>query len=178
MWTTHRDAENFIKAPNDKIKVVFYVTKICPECDDFIPDVLEPLLAKYGDHFDYVKVDSDDPDIVFPAQAYPTGYFYIPDTSERMPLIRYGGAVPDHVEDDLQAMIEVKDLGKTVEQAFFVDRRPGMFPYGQGKPNPRNAMPAEASIQTYEKMKHQPQRRVVDEEEDTTHVKSDWTKKL
>lgn len=148
-WITQTEAENFANKVHSKIKVIYYVTKICPECDDFIPDIIEPLIDKYFDHFEGYKVDSEDKNIKFPPQAFPTGYFYIPNTTEKMPLLRYGGAPIAHVEDDFLAMIEMKDEGKNIQQAFFVDRRPYLFPYGQTRSNPRNAFPAKSSIEAF-----------------------------
>ena len=171
-WITQQQADTFLRSPNSKIKVIFYVTKICPTCDDFIPDVLEPLLEKYSDHFEAYKVDSEDSDILYPPSSFPTGFFHIPNTKEKMPLIRFGGAVPEYVEDDLMAMIEIKDQGKTIEQAFFVDRRPFLFPYGQTRANPQSAVPASGSIEAYKKMAEPTPT------EPTNYVKSDWTKKL
>lgn len=171
-WISQAEAEDFLKIPSTKIKVIYYVTKDCPHCDDFIPDVIEPLIEKYSDHFEGYKVDSEDPDIKFPPQAFPTGYFFVPNTKEKMPLLRYGGAIPEYVEDDLQAMIEIKDQGKTIEQAFFVDRRPFLFPYGQSKSNPRDAMPAESSIEAYKKELEQNTNQLI-----TDGKKSDWTKR-
>jgi hypothetical protein len=150
-WISQIEAEKFANEPNEKIKVIYYVTKICPTCDDFIPDIIEPLIDKYSDHFVGYKVDSEDRDIKFPPQAFPTGFFYIPNTTEKMPLIRYGGAPIEHVEDDFLAMIEIKDQGKSIEQAFFVDRRQQLFPYSQTRPNPRDAFPAKSSIDAFMK---------------------------
>jgi thiol-disulfide isomerase/thioredoxin len=171
-WISQIEAEEFVKKSNSKIKLIYYVTKICPHCDDFIPDIIEPLVEKYSDHFEGYKVDSDDPNIMFPPPAFPTAYFHIPNTKEKMPLVRYGGAPLAHVEDDFQAMIEIKDQGKTIEQAFFVDRRPQLFPYAQTRPNPRNAFPAQSSIEAFER---ELELRAV---QTTTDGKiSDWTKK-
>lgn len=150
-WISQSEAEDFIKKPNSKIKLIYYVTRICPYCDDFIPAIIEPLVEKYSDHFEGYKVDSEDPGIMFPPPAFPTGYFHIPNTTEKMPLIRYGGAPIEHVEDDFLAMIEIKDERKSIEQAFFVDRRQQLFPYSQTRPNPRDAFPAQSSLEAFKK---------------------------
>jgi thiol-disulfide isomerase/thioredoxin len=150
-WITQKEAEEFVNRPNSKIKIIYYVTKFCDHCDDFIPDIIEKLVENYSDHFEGYKVDSEDPTIKFPPQAFPTGFFYIPNTEEKMPLVRYGGAPIEHVEDDFLAMIEMKDQGKTIEQAFFVDRRPQLFPYSQKRSNPRDAFPAKSSIEAFKR---------------------------
>jgi hypothetical protein len=170
-WITQIEAEEFVKNANSKIKIIYYVTKYCENCDDFIPDIIEPLIEKYSEHFDGYKVDSEDPDIKFPPHSFPTGFFYIPNTNEKMPLIRYGGAPVEHVEDDFLAMIEIKDHGKTIEQAFFVDRRPQLFPYSQRRPNPRDAFPAKSSIEAFKKELE----RKLNQSTDDGKI-SDWTK--
>lgn len=171
-WITQKQADDFLRKSNNKIKVIYYVQKDCPVCDDFIPDVIEVLLEKYKDHFEAYKIDSEDPDILYPPQSFPTGFFYVPNTKEKMPLLRFGGATPEYVEDDFLAMIEIKDQGKTIEQAFFVDRRPYMFPYGQKKINPMDARPAAASLEAFAR-ETEARKNQVD-----AHVSSDWTKKL
>lgn len=171
-WISQIEAEQFLKTASPKIKVIYYVIKDCPHCDDFIPDVIEPLVEKYSEHFEGYKVDSEDLDIKFPPSAFPTGYFFVPGTKEKMPLLRYGGAIPEYVEDDFHAMIEIKDQGKTIEQAFFVDRRPALFPYSQSRSNPRDAMPAESSIAAYKNEIDQRSNTAINDGK-----KTDWTKK-
>lgn len=117
--------------PNDKIKCVIFYKEDCPYCDDFIPHVLEAGLLQKQEHFDVRKVCVDTGNVPFPPYSTPLVYFAVPNTSEKMPLIRTGGATPETVNDDLECMIDMKDNDKTINQAFFENKQPPMSSWAQ-----------------------------------------------
>jgi len=130
-YTAYADAINFQKTPSAKIKMICFAQKNCPFCDDFLPDVLLVTLRELQNHFEWVFVDVDEASMPFPVVHTPTAYFYIPNTSERMPLVRVGGTTPKILKNDLEAMIDIKDNGKTLVQAFLEDRQPEVSQWGQ-----------------------------------------------
>lgn len=117
-FTSYEQALDFIKTPNGKIKVVAFVIKDCPTCDDFVPHVFEPAITERQDHFEMVKVDLATANMPFPPTGTPTFYFYIPNTTEQMPLFRVSGTVPSVLKNDLDSMIRVKDEGVSINEAF------------------------------------------------------------
>jgi hypothetical protein len=118
-YTLYNEALNFWNSENEKIKVVIFSLKDCPTCDDFLPHVLEPILInEYAEHFDVVKVDLAEDSITFPPIGAPTIYFSIPNTQEKMPLVRVGGIPESFLRKDLDTMIKIKDQGWTVAQAL------------------------------------------------------------
>lgn len=131
-YTAYLDAFNFCKTESTKIKMVCFTQKDCPFCDDFLPDVLLVALQELESHFNWVFVDVDEAtDMPFPMVHTPTAYFYIPNTQEKMPLVRVGGTTPLILKNDLEAMIDIKDNGKTLIQAFLEDRQPEISQWGQ-----------------------------------------------
>lgn len=130
-YTSYSDAVVFQTSSSVKIKMICFVQKNCPFCDDFLPDVLLVALQQQHDHFEWVFVDVDEASMPFPVVHTPTAYFYIPNTSERMPLVRVGGTTPGILKNDLEAMIDIKDNGKTLVQAFLEDRQPEVSQWGQ-----------------------------------------------
>jgi len=130
-YTDYKEAMKFMHAQSLKIKMVCFAKKDCPFCDDFLPDVLLVSLRQMSDHFEWRFVDVDEADMLFPVVHTPTAYFYIPNTAEKMPLIRVGGTTPQILKNDLEAMIDVKDQGKTLVQAFLEDRKQEISQWGQ-----------------------------------------------
>lgn len=123
-FSTYEDVINFWDSDNEKIKCVIFYKKNCPTCDDFIPHVLEPALINKSEHVDVRKICVDTGNIPFPPSSTPTVYFTIPNTTEPMPLIRTSGATAEILTNDLDAMISMKDEGKTINQAFFENKEP------------------------------------------------------
>jgi len=130
-YTPYADVIDFQKTSSAKIKMICFAQKNCPFCDDFLPDVLLVALQELQDHFEWRFVDVDEASMPFPVVHTPTAYFYIPNTSERMPLVRVGGTTPKILKNDLEAMIDIKDNGKTLVQAFLEDRQPEVSQWGQ-----------------------------------------------
>ena len=130
-FSSYEDVISFWNTPNSKIKCVIFYKKDCPTCDDFIPHVLEPALMSKSDHFDVRKICVDTGNIPFPPANTPTVYFYIPYTKEPMPLVRTSGATPEILNNDLDAMIDIKDNGKTISQAFFENKAPVLSGWSQ-----------------------------------------------
>lgn len=130
-YTTYESAVTFCKSQSDKIKMVCFAKKDCPFCDDFLPDVLLVSLRELQDHFEWRFVDVDQADMLFPVVHTPTAYFYVPNTEEKMPLVRVGGTTPQILKNDLEAMIDIKDKGRTLVQAFLEDRKPEISQWGQ-----------------------------------------------
>lgn len=131
-YTAYSDALDFWKTESSKIKMVCFAQKDCPFCDDFLPDVLLVALQELEIHFDWVFVDVDQAaDMPFPMVNTPTAYFYIPNTQEKMPLVRVGGTTPQILKNDLEAMVDIKDNGRTLVQAFLEDRQPEISQWGQ-----------------------------------------------
>lgn len=120
-FTSYADALEFWNNPNDKIKVVYFYKKDCPYCDDFVPHILEEELKARADKFEWKKVCVDTGGAPFPPSNTPCAYFTIPNTSEPMPLDRTGGTSRDVLSADFDAMIEIMDRGKTIDEAFFGD---------------------------------------------------------
>jgi thiol-disulfide isomerase/thioredoxin len=118
-YTTYEEAVNFVKSTSDKIKVVVFLIKDCPTCDDFIPDVFDVEIKNRSEHFDVVYVDLESSSMMFPPLNTPTAYFYIPNTEYPMPIFRVGGTLPSILQNDLNAMVLVKNNEKTFEEAFF-----------------------------------------------------------
>lgn len=130
-YNTYQEAAIFSKTQSSKIKMVCFTKKDCPFCDDFLPDVLLVTLKELQEHFDWMFVDVDEANMLFPVVHTPTAYFYIPNTTEKMPLIRVGGTTPQILKNDLEAMIDIKDKGRTLVQAFLEDRKPEISQWGQ-----------------------------------------------
>lgn len=130
-FTPYNEMLNWWNAPSDKIKCVIFYKQDCPYCDDFVPHVLEAKLESKTDHFDVRKVCVDTGGVPFPPYSTPMVYFTIPNTSEKMPLLRTGGATPEIVENDLNNMISMKDQGLTIQQAFFDGKPPVMSSWVQ-----------------------------------------------
>jgi thiol-disulfide isomerase/thioredoxin len=120
-FTSYADALDFWNSSNDKIKVVYFYKKDCPYCDDFVPHVLEKELKDRADKFEWKKVCVDTGGVPFPPSNTPLAYFHIPNTSEEMPLDRTGGTSREVLSADFDAMIEIMDQGKTIDEAFFGD---------------------------------------------------------
>ena len=122
-FTSYEEALNFWNTPNDKIKVVYFYKKDCPFCDDFVPHVLEPQLQSRSDKFDFRKVCVDTGGVPFPPMNTPAAYFDVPNTvePEDMPLTRVGGTSNEVLAADLDAMVEIMEQGKTIDDAFFGD---------------------------------------------------------
>lgn len=131
-YATYADAVLFWKTSSDKIKMVCFSQKDCPFCDDFLPDVLLAALKDFKNHFEWVFVDVDEAvEMDFPVVHTPTAYFKVPNTTEKMPLIRVGGTTPQILKNDLEAMVDIKDKGRTLVQAFLEDRQPEISQWGQ-----------------------------------------------
>lgn len=131
-YTKYNDALNFWQNPSDKIKMVCFTQEDCPFCDDFLPDVLLVTLKDLSNHFEWVFVDIDEAtEMTFPVVNTPTAYFNIPNTKEKMPLVRVGGTTPQILKNDLEAMVDIKDKGKSLVQAFLEDRQPEISQWGQ-----------------------------------------------
>ena len=130
-FSSYNETISFWNEENSKIKCVIFYKQDCPYCDDFIPHVLEPALDAKSEHFDVRKICVDTSGLPFPPLSTPVVYFYIPNTTEPMPLIRSSGATPEILNDDLTAMISVKDEGKTIQQAFFDGKTPPMSAWAQ-----------------------------------------------
>lgn len=127
----YEDVINFWNTPNTKIKCVIFYKKNCPTCDDFVPHVLEPALESKAGHFDVRKICVDTGNIPFPPVNVPAVYFSIPNTTEPMPLVRTSGATQDILINDFDAMIEMKDNGKTINEAYFQNKAPVMSSWSQ-----------------------------------------------
>jgi len=131
-YTAYSDALTFWKTSSSKIRMVCFVQKDCPFCDDFVPDVLLVALKTLQDHFEWAFVDVDQAtEMPFPVIHTPTAYFNIPNTKEKMPLVRVGGTTPQILKNDLEAMVDIKDKGRTLVQAFLEDRQPEISQWGQ-----------------------------------------------
>jgi thiol-disulfide isomerase/thioredoxin len=131
-YTKYTDVVNFWKKSSDKIKMVCFAQEDCPFCDDFLPDILLVALKEFKDHFEWVFVDIDEAtEMPFPVVNTPTAYFHVPNTKEKMPLVRVGGTTPQILKNDLEAMIDIKDNEKTLVQAFLEDRQPEISQWGQ-----------------------------------------------
>jgi hypothetical protein len=130
-FSNYNDAIDFWNGENSKIKCVIFYKHDCPYCDDFIPHVLEPALVAKEDHFDVRKICVETSGLPFPPVSTPVVYFNIPNTTEPMPLTRTSGATPEILENDLNAMISMKDEGKTIQQAFFEGKTPPMSAWTQ-----------------------------------------------
>lgn len=130
-YTEYEQAMEFMNTPSSKIKMVCFAKKDCPFCDDFLPDVLQVALRQLSEHFEWVFVDVDTASMLFPVVHTPTAYFYVPNTAEKMPLMRVGGTTPQILKNDLEAMIDIKDHGKTLVQAFLEDRKQEISQWAQ-----------------------------------------------
>jgi hypothetical protein len=130
-FISYNEMLNWWNLPNEKIKCVIFYKENCPYCDDFVPHVLEEKLIEKSQHFDVRKVCVDTGGNPFPPYSTPMVYFSIPNTTEKMPLLRTGGATPDVVEEDLNSMINMKEQGLTIQQAFFDGKSPVMSTWVQ-----------------------------------------------
>ena len=118
-YTNYEEALSFWKEDNEKIKVIVFAIKDCPTCDDFLPDLFDVEINNRIDHFDVKYVDLETSTMDFPPISTPTAYFHIPNTDQPMPIFRVGGTIPSILQNDLDAMISIKDDGLTFEEAFF-----------------------------------------------------------
>lgn len=117
MKITWQEAEEKAKHYNSfsKISIFFFVDPICEICNQFIPDIISPLTKKYEDFFDLYIID-DTYGMLFPPTEYPTGYIYIPNCPNNMPLRRVGDAPKDFVEKDMIRQIKSMNTGKDLEE--------------------------------------------------------------
>lgn len=118
-YVNYDDAVSFVNSDSEKIKVVVFSLKDCPTCDDFLPDVFDVEIKNRAEHFDVVYVDLDTANMMFPPLSTPTAYFFIPNTDHPMPIFRAGGTLPSILQNDLDAMISVKNQEKSFNEAFF-----------------------------------------------------------
>jgi hypothetical protein len=123
-FVSYEEALNFAKSESGKIKVVGFILKDCPTCDDFVKDVFDVEIGNRSEDFEAVYVDLYENFMEFPPVSVPTTYFFIPNTNEEMPLFRVGGTTPNNLKNDLDRMVMIKNEGKTIVEAFYENAPP------------------------------------------------------
>jgi hypothetical protein len=107
-----KEAEKIASSYNDynKVTAIFFVDQICDVCNEFVKVGMKELEERFEDDYQVFTVDNTD-GMLFPPCDYPTGYIYVPNCPNVMPLRRVGGAPMELVEKDVMRQIESMKTG-------------------------------------------------------------------
>jgi hypothetical protein len=114
---SYEQALEIVKKSSDKMLMFIFVRDDCPICSSFVPEVMIPEIENNLDDIDYYIIDTKMFKMYFPPVSYPAIYYFIPGSTEEMPIMRSGGTTDEIFKFDLSRILKVKQ-GMSLIEAF------------------------------------------------------------
>ncbi len=106
---TYKKASSLVKKVKDglikNILCIVVVDKECPVCFDMTDDILPRVEEKFNSDIDFVELNLDSEDLIFPPVKVPVCFFYVR-SLKKFPIIRTGPAPLEAVIQDVEEMIK------------------------------------------------------------------------